>query len=142
MRREDGREHEVFEDADGFKPLSEKLRPEVRELATALPHLLKGSGKSQRQFAVYYRTSVSSVSRYFSGERIPEKHFLDGLMKSACKAHGTEVPADLQGRGELESAFDHYAPAPRGTCPERRRTDLNPLNRKEYLLNLTRRVGG
>ncbi|MER7935397.1 MULTISPECIES: ATP-binding protein [unclassified Streptomyces] len=98
MTGEDGREGWGFEDAEGFKPLSPKLRPEVRELAVAMRRLLKGSGKSQRQFAAYYRTSVSSVSRYLSGERIPEKHFLDGLMKSACKAHGTEVPADLQGR--------------------------------------------
>ncbi len=53
-----------------------------------------------------------------------------------------QLPGLTRGEGELESAFDHYAPAPRGTVPERRRTDLNPLNRKEYLLNLTRRVGG
>ncbi|MET9968831.1 GTP-binding protein, partial [Streptomyces sp. NPDC006356] len=57
--------------------------------------------------------------------------------------HGLEqqLPGLTRGEGELESAFDHYAPAPRGTVPERRRTDFNPLNRKEYLLNLTRRVG-
>ncbi|MFE9020818.1 GTP-binding protein [Streptomyces sp. NPDC007808] len=53
-----------------------------------------------------------------------------------------QLPGLTRGEGELESAFDHYAPAPRGTVPERRRTDLNPLNRKEYLLNLTRRVSG
>lgn len=53
-----------------------------------------------------------------------------------------QLPGLTRGEGELESAFDHYAPAARGTLPERRRTDLNPLNRKEYLLNLTRRVGG
>ncbi|TXS43132.1 GTP-binding protein [Streptomyces sp. uw30] len=52
-----------------------------------------------------------------------------------------QLPGLTRGEGELESAFDHYAPAPRGTLPQRRRTDLNPLNRKEYLLNLTRRVG-
>ncbi|MFE0256821.1 GTP-binding protein [Streptomyces sp. NPDC059010] len=51
-----------------------------------------------------------------------------------------QLPGLTRGEGELESAFDHYAPAPRDTVPERRRTDLNPLNRKEYLLNLTRRV--
>ncbi|WP_416960291.1 ATP-binding protein [Streptomyces sp. Agncl-13] len=98
MNGEDGSEETAHDDADGFKPLPPTLRPEVRELALALRRLLKGSGKSQRQFASYYRTSVSSVSRYLSGERIPEKHFIDGLMKSACKAHGTEVSADLQGR--------------------------------------------
>ncbi|MDF3145517.1 MULTISPECIES: TetM/TetW/TetO/TetS family tetracycline resistance ribosomal protection protein [unclassified Streptomyces] len=53
-----------------------------------------------------------------------------------------QLPGLTRGEGELESTFDHYAPAARGTVPERRRTDLNPLNRKEYLLNLTRRVGG
>ncbi|MFI7407064.1 GTP-binding protein [Streptomyces sp. NPDC049627] len=61
----------------------------------------------------------------------------------AAHVHELEqhLPGLTRGEGELESAFDHYAPAPRGTVPERRRTDLNPLNRKEYLLNLTRRVG-
>ncbi|OXY95587.1 hypothetical protein BEK98_15695 [Streptomyces diastatochromogenes] len=88
----------AFGDAEGFKPLSGELRPEVRDLAEALRRLLKGSGKSQRQFAVYHHIGVSTVSRYLSGERIPDKHFLDGLMKSACKAHGTEVSAALQGR--------------------------------------------
>ncbi|NUT25936.1 MAG: TetM/TetW/TetO/TetS family tetracycline resistance ribosomal protection protein [Streptomyces sp.] len=60
----------------------------------------------------------------------------------AAHVHELEqhLPGLTRGEGELESAFDHYAPAPRGTAPERRRTDLNPLNRKEYLLNLTRRV--
>jgi ribosomal protection tetracycline resistance protein len=46
-----------------------------------------------------------------------------------------------RGEGELESAFDHYAPVTHGTVPCRPRTDHNPLNRKEYLLNVTRRVG-
>ncbi|MER5888212.1 ATP-binding protein [Streptomyces sp. NPDC001941] len=84
-------------DGDGFAPLSQALPPEVRALATTLRRLLKGAGKSQRQFAVYHHISVSTVSRYLSGERIPDKHFLDALMKSVCKAHDTEVSAELQG---------------------------------------------
>ncbi|MFE7271603.1 GTP-binding protein [Streptomyces sp. NPDC057623] len=63
----------------------------------------------------------------------------------AAHVHELEqhLPGLTRGEGELESAFDHYAPMARGgTVPERRRTDLNPLNRKEYLLHLTRRVGG
>jgi ribosomal protection tetracycline resistance protein len=61
----------------------------------------------------------------------------------AAHVHELEqhLPGLTRGEGELESVFDHYAPAARGTVPERRRTDLNPLNRKEYLLNMTRRVG-
>ncbi|MFJ2398509.1 GTP-binding protein [Streptomyces sp. NPDC087843] len=51
------------------------------------------------------------------------------------------LPGLTRGEGELECAFDHYAPVVRGAVPDRPRTDLNPLDRKEYLLNVTRRVG-
>ena len=72
------------------------------------------------------------------------------LRSSACLLAG-EIPAgrvhELQqqvraltrGEGVLESAFDHYEPV-RGTIPIRPRTDYNPLNRKEYLLHVMRRV--
>ncbi|WP_033318981.1 elongation factor G [Streptomyces yerevanensis] len=62
----------------------------------------------------------------------------------AAQVHQLEqqLPALTRGEGELETAFDHYAPAARGVVPERERTDHNPLDRKEYLLNVTRRVGG
>jgi ribosomal protection tetracycline resistance protein len=39
----------------------------------------------------------------------------------------------------LESAFDHYQPV-HGAVPTRPRSDHNPLNRKEYLLRVRRRV--
>ncbi|MEU8970580.1 translation factor GTPase family protein [Streptomyces monashensis] len=52
------------------------------------------------------------------------------------------LPGLTHGEGELETAFDHYAPIARGAVPERPRTDHNPLDRKEYLLNLTRRTDG
>lgn len=62
----------------------------------------------------------------------------------AARVHGLEqrLPGLTRGEGELESAFEHYAPVTRGTLPERPRTDHNPLNRKEYLLNVARRVSG
>ncbi|MFD7436216.1 GTP-binding protein [Streptomyces sp. NPDC059861] len=62
----------------------------------------------------------------------------------AAQVHALEqrLPGLTRGEGELDSAFDHYAPVVSGTAvPERPRTDHNPLNRKEYLLNVTRRVG-
>ncbi|WOX14619.1 translation factor GTPase family protein [Streptomyces sp. N50] len=60
----------------------------------------------------------------------------------AAQVHGMErqLPGLTRGEGEWESAFDHYAPVAHGIVPERARTDHNPLNRKEYLLNVTRRV--
>ena len=50
-----------------------------------------------------------------------------------------QLPALTRGEGVLESAFDHYEPV-RGTIPTRPRTDHNPLNPKEYLLHVVRRV--
>jgi ribosomal protection tetracycline resistance protein len=62
----------------------------------------------------------------------------------AARVHELEqrLPGLTRGEGELESAFEHYAPVTHGTVPRRPRTDHNPLNRKEYLLNVSRRVGG
>jgi ribosomal protection tetracycline resistance protein len=44
-----------------------------------------------------------------------------------------------RGEGVLEFTFDHYKPV-RGTIPIRPRTDNNPLNYKEYLLHVVRRI--
>ncbi len=49
------------------------------------------------------------------------------------------LPGLTRGEGVLECAFDHYEPV-REAVPDRPRTDLNPLNRKEYLLHVLRRV--
>ncbi|MFI7498309.1 GTP-binding protein [Streptomyces sp. NPDC049687] len=67
---------------------------------------------------------------------------LEGAVPAA-RVHGLEqrVPGLTRGEGEWESAFDHHAPVVHGTVPERPRTDHNPLNRKEYLLNVTGRTG-
>ncbi|MFF9604062.1 GTP-binding protein [Streptomyces sp. NPDC014684] len=61
----------------------------------------------------------------------------------AARVHELEqrLPGLTRGEGELETAFDHYAPVARPPVPERPRTDHNPLDRKEYLLRTTRRVG-
>ncbi|MFG2965080.1 GTP-binding protein [Streptomyces sp. NPDC048288] len=68
---------------------------------------------------------------------------LEGAVPAA-RVHRLEqlLPGLTRGEGELESAFDHYAPLARGPVPERARTDHNPLNRREYLLNVTGRVCG
>ena len=50
-----------------------------------------------------------------------------------------QLPALTRGEGVLECAFDRYEPV-RGTIPTRPRSDHNPLNRKEYLLHIVRRV--
>ena len=59
----------------------------------------------------------------------------------ATRVHGLRqcLPALTRGEGVLESDFDSYQPVD-GTPPTRPRSDYNPLNRKEYLLRLARRV--
>ncbi len=49
------------------------------------------------------------------------------------------LPGMTRGEGVLEYEFDSYRPV-RGKVPTRPRTDNNPLNRKEYLLHVSRRV--
>ncbi|WP_405608618.1 GTP-binding protein [Streptomyces sp. NBC_00076] len=68
---------------------------------------------------------------------------LEGVVP-ADRVHELEqrLPGLTRGEGELESSFDHYAPVARSAVPSRTRTDHNPLNRKEYLLKVTRRTGG
>jgi ribosomal protection tetracycline resistance protein len=66
---------------------------------------------------------------------------LDGELPAARVHRLTQQLAGLtRGEGVLESAFDHFRPV-RGTPPSRPRFDRNPLNRKEYLLDVVRRVG-
>jgi ribosomal protection tetracycline resistance protein len=50
-----------------------------------------------------------------------------------------QLLALTHGEGVLEFSFDHYRPV-RGTPPSRPRTDNNPLNIKEYMLHVPRRV--
>ena len=59
----------------------------------------------------------------------------------AAQVHDLEraLPSLTHGEGVLESAFDHYRPV-HGDPPTRPRSDHNPLDRKEYLLHVQRRV--
>jgi ribosomal protection tetracycline resistance protein len=50
-----------------------------------------------------------------------------------------QLPALTHGEGALECGLGRYQPV-RGTIPRRARSDHNPLNRKEYLLHVVRRV--
>ncbi|SEG89267.1 ribosomal protection tetracycline resistance protein [Actinacidiphila yanglinensis] len=61
----------------------------------------------------------------------------------AARVHDLEqqLPTLTRGEGVLESAFHHYRPVA-GAAPERPRTDHNPLHRREYLLQVQRRLAG
>jgi ribosomal protection tetracycline resistance protein len=67
-------------------------------------------------------------------------YLLDGEVPAA-QVHQLQqrLPALTRGEGVLESAFDRYQPV-HGTVPARPRWDRNPLDRKEYLLHVLRRI--
>jgi ribosomal protection tetracycline resistance protein len=60
---------------------------------------------------------------------------------AAARVHELQqlLPGLTHGEGALESSFAGYRPVA-GPPPSRRRSDNNPLNRKEYLLHVLRRV--
>jgi ribosomal protection tetracycline resistance protein len=49
-----------------------------------------------------------------------------------------QLPALSRGEGVLETAFDRYEPVGGEEPPSRPRTDVSPLDRKEYLLRVQR----
>ncbi len=59
----------------------------------------------------------------------------------AARVHDLEqtLPGLTRGEGVLECSFGHYRLV-RGPAPNRPRSDHNPLDRKEYLLHVQRRV--
>jgi ribosomal protection tetracycline resistance protein len=70
----------------------------------------------------------------------PGTYVLEGEVPAAA-LHGLEqaLPSPTRGEGELEAEFAAYRPVV-GAPPRRSRTDHNPLDRKEYLLAVQRRV--
>jgi ribosomal protection tetracycline resistance protein len=73
-------------------------------------------------------------------EMLGSSYTLEGEIPAA-RVHELEqhLPALSRGEGVLECDFDSYQPVC-GTIPTRPRSDHNPLNRKEYLLHVVRRV--
>ena len=83
-------------------------------------------------------TKLRAVPR--ESKAVGGTYIVDGDIP-AGRVHELELllPPLTRGSGVLESAFDHFSDVT-GPPPERSRTDLNPLDRKEYLLRLSRRI--
>ena len=79
--------------------------------------------------AVLHSTTTRGTSCVVEGE----------LPAANVHALQQQLPALTRGEGVLEAAFDRYQPL-RGAVPTRPRADHNPLDRKEYLLHVLRRV--
>jgi len=82
-----------------------------------------------RHRAVPLRSEISGTTAVVEGD-IPAER---------VHALSQRLPTLTRGEGVLESSFDHYQEVT-GEVPCRPRSDHNPLNRKEYLLHVVRRV--
>ncbi|HEV7625556.1 MAG TPA: translation factor GTPase family protein [Streptomyces sp.] len=93
-----------------------------------------------------YGTVLPVLSRLRAVPRTSATHGPAYVLKGelpAARIHELEqqLPTLTSGEGVLECSFAHYQPVS-GSVPERPRTDHDPLNRKEYLLRVVRRVTG
>jgi ribosomal protection tetracycline resistance protein len=92
-------------------------------------------------------TQLAEQDPLISLRQVPEAQVItgataaiDGLIP-ASQVHPMEqlLPSLTSGEGALECVFDHYEPVRgNGAPPDRPRTGVSPLNRKEYLLRVTR----
>ncbi|QXE37538.1 TetM/TetW/TetO/TetS family tetracycline resistance ribosomal protection protein [Streptomyces sp. GMY02] len=93
-----------------------------------------------------YGSALPVLAKLRAVPRTPSTHGSSYLLEGeipAAQVHELEqrLPTLTRGEGVLESAFDHYEQVT-GPLPSRPRTDHDPLNRKEYLLRVVRRVAG
>lgn len=92
-----------FEDSEGCEvqttrlgPIRTDVCPEQQELARNMRVIFSRVGKSVRGFAAVSHFSSSMISRYLSGERIPEKSFLDCLLRTACSEIGMLLAPEVE----------------------------------------------
>ncbi|MEU4194394.1 translation factor GTPase family protein [Kribbella sp. NPDC026611] len=90
------------------------------------------------------RAVLATLARLRAVPQVPalaaETSTLEGEIPAAAVYElDQQLPALTRGEGVLESAFERYQPVT-GPVPSRPRTDHDPLNRREYLLHVQRRV--
>ncbi|GAA1131695.1 hypothetical protein GCM10009630_32000 [Kribbella jejuensis] len=90
------------------------------------------------------RAVLAALARLRAIPQVPalaaETSILEGEIPAAAVYElEQQLPALTRGEGVLQSAFERYQPVT-GAVPERPRTDHDPLNRREYLLHVQRRV--
>jgi ribosomal protection tetracycline resistance protein len=91
-----------------------------------------------------FGTTVSALARLSAVPQTQEMRGSSYILEGEVPANWVHtlqqhLPALTRGEGLVECEFDSYK-AVCGKVPTRPRTDYNPLNRKEYLLHLMRRV--
>ncbi|GHC66859.1 hypothetical protein GCM10010507_50880 [Streptomyces cinnamoneus] len=117
------------ENVKGLAPLPPGLRHENREFVLAMRRLFGQTKKSLREFAAYHHFSPASVSRYLSGKRLPDKVFVDALLKSACQAHQVPLTPEVQ-----EHAYRLHREALFSEQPARYRLQMESDKLEEAIL--------
>ncbi|QSB04090.1 elongation factor G [Natronoglycomyces albus] len=77
-----------------------------------------------------------------ANEEVSETSILAGALPVASAgALARRLPSLTHGEGAMETRFDHYQRV-RGEYPTRSRSDSNPLNRRQYLVSVTKGAAG
>jgi ribosomal protection tetracycline resistance protein len=89
---------------------------------------------------------LAAVARLRGSPSAPSVRGSTCVLEGLVPARGVhelqrQIRGLTRGEGVVDAEFDHYRPVT-GPPPTRPRTDHNPLNRKEYLLHVVRRVPG
>jgi ribosomal protection tetracycline resistance protein len=90
------------------------------------------------------RAALAVLSRLRAIPQVPALGAVTSVLEGEIPAAAVykleqQLPALSRGEGVLESAFERYQPVT-GIIPNRARTDHDPLNRRDYLLHVLRRV--
>ena len=90
------------------------------------------------------RAVLATLARLRAIPQVPalgaESSVLEGEIPAAAVYQlEQQLPGLASGEGVLESSFERYQPVT-GVIPNRARTDHDPLNRRDYLLHVLRRV--
>ena len=72
-----------------LQPLSNEVTLQASALAKALRELLTGLGVSSRRYAARRHYSPGTVSRYFSGRRLPPWEFVFNLLQDVAENRGS-----------------------------------------------------
>ncbi|HZC27267.1 MAG TPA: translation factor GTPase family protein, partial [Actinopolymorphaceae bacterium] len=85
--------------------------------------------------------ALTQVRGVLQSQQVHGSSYLLSGVIPAARVHELQqqLPALTRGEGLLDTTFERYDVV-RGMPPSRPRTDLNPLNRKEYLLRRARRL--
>jgi hypothetical protein len=116
---------------DRYKPLDEDLDVRVREFTEALRVCFQGCGLSLRQFGARYFHDHTTVWRYLNGDHVPERGFVDDVIKALEVQSGSTATAETR-----THLYELHLAALEATSAPRHRVEILTAELREQVLRL------